>query len=106
MDRLTELVNHIGKGKYEKLKNLFTMEIFYNQNMVEYNDVNCVILDDILSDTIEHCSDRELFIFAKNVKNGPVDKIIDTLSKRNNNRLVNILNEQLNKDNLIKARMK
>lgn len=106
MDRVTELINHIGKGKYEKLKNLFTMEIFYNQNIVVYNELNSVILDDILSDAIEHGSDMKLLIFATNVKNGPVDKIIDTLSERNNIGLVNILKEQVNKDNLIKARMK
>lgn len=106
MDRVTEVINHIGKGKYEKLKNLFTMEIFYKQNMVEYNDVNSVILDDILNDTIEHGSDNKLFLFALHVKNGPVAKIINTLCERHNTSLVNILNEQINKDNLIKARMK
>ena len=91
MNRVTEVINHIGRGKYEKLKNLFTTEIFYNRNIVEYNDVNSVILDDILSDTIKHSSDRDLFMFATNVKNGPVDKIIDTLEDKGNAELANIL---------------
>lgn len=95
MDRVTEIINCIGKDKYQRLKSLFLTEIFGKQSTVEYNNVNGAILDDILDGVIKFGTDDELYLFATNVKNAPLDKIMASLRVRGNILLINNLNNKL-----------